>query len=143
MKQINLRKIYPHCTVDRMVDVPDDVASLIWASERAEKAYERKLWRYQAIVSLDHPGFAAFAADCYSPSAEDEYEKQEQYNFLQQALRSIPDYQAERVIAHIVFGRSITEIADAEGVTKQSVYIGIKRSMLKIKENFLKLQNEV
>ena len=90
MKQINLRKIYPHCTVDRMVDVPDDVASLIWASERAEKAYERTLWRYQAIVSLDHPGFAAFAADCYSPSAEDEYENKNSITFFSRRFVASP-----------------------------------------------------
>lgn len=134
MKQINLRKIYPHCTVDRMVDVPDDVASLIWASERAEKAYDRKLWRYQAIVSLDHPCFSEHAVGCYAPSAAEEYELLEQKRKLHQAMQSIPQVQAERIYAHYVQKKSYFEIAAEEGVNKQTVYLSIQRGIAKIRK---------
>ena len=47
MKKINLRELYPDVyTTDFFVDVTEEVMETIRAAERAEAAYERKMYRY-------------------------------------------------------------------------------------------------
>ena len=54
MKKINLRELYPDVYItDFFVDVTEDVMETIRAAERAEAAYERKMYRYKAQYSLD------------------------------------------------------------------------------------------
>ena len=54
MKKINLRELYPNVyTTDFFVDVTEEVMETIRAAERAETAYERKMYRYKAQYSLD------------------------------------------------------------------------------------------
>ncbi len=54
MKKINLRELYPDIyTTDFFVDVTEEVMETIRAAERAEAAYERKMYRYKAQYSLD------------------------------------------------------------------------------------------
>ena len=49
MKKINLREFYPDIyTTDFFVDVTEEVMETIRAAERAEAAYERKMYRYKA-----------------------------------------------------------------------------------------------
>ena len=61
MKKINLRELYPDAyTTDFFVNVTEDVLETIRASERAEAAYERKMYRYKAQYSLDLTNVDAF-----------------------------------------------------------------------------------
>ena len=54
MKKINLRELYPDVyTTDFFVDMTEEVMETIRAAERAETAYERKMYRYKAQYSLD------------------------------------------------------------------------------------------
>ena len=54
MKKINLRELYPDVyKTDHFVEVAEDVLETIRAAERAEAAYERKMYRYKAHYSLD------------------------------------------------------------------------------------------
>ena len=54
MKKINLRELYPDVyTTDFFIDVTEEVVETIRAAERAEAAYERKMYRYKAQYSLD------------------------------------------------------------------------------------------
>ena len=54
MKKINLREFYPDIyTTDFFVNVTEEVMETIRAAERAEAAYERKMYRYKAQYSLD------------------------------------------------------------------------------------------
>ena len=47
MKNINLQELYPDVyTTDFFVDVTEEVMETIRAAERAEAAYERKMYRY-------------------------------------------------------------------------------------------------
>ena len=49
MKKINLWELYPDVyTTDFFVDVTEEVMETIRAAERAEAAYERKMYRYKA-----------------------------------------------------------------------------------------------
>ena len=54
MKKINLRELYPDVyTTDFLVDVTEEVMEAIRAAERAEAAYDRRMYRYKAYYSLD------------------------------------------------------------------------------------------
>ena len=54
MKKINLRELYPDVYItDFFVDVTEEVMETIRVAERAEAAYERKMYRYKAQYSLD------------------------------------------------------------------------------------------
>lgn len=53
MKEINLRKYYPHYTHDVMVEVPDEVAELLQELTRAEDAQRIRTYRHKAMYSLE------------------------------------------------------------------------------------------
>ena len=55
MKKVNLRDLYPDVYKnDHFVEVTEDVLEAIRAAERAEAAYDRKMYRYKAYYSLDN-----------------------------------------------------------------------------------------
>ena len=54
MKKVNLRDLYPNVYKnDHFVEVTEDVLETIRAAERAEAAYDRRMYRYKAHYSLD------------------------------------------------------------------------------------------
>ena len=54
MKKVNLRDLYPDVyKTDHFVEVTEDVLETIRATERAEAAYDRRMYRYKAHYSLD------------------------------------------------------------------------------------------
>lgn len=54
MKKVNLRDLYPDVyKTDYFVEVTEDVLETIRDSERAEAAYDRRMYRYKAHYSLD------------------------------------------------------------------------------------------
>ena len=54
MKKVNLRELYPDVyKTDHFVEVTEDVLETIRAAERAEAAYDRRMYRYKAHYSLD------------------------------------------------------------------------------------------
>ena len=54
MKKVNLRDLYPDVYKnDYFVEVTEDVLETIRAAERAEAAYDRRMYRYKAYYSLD------------------------------------------------------------------------------------------
>ena len=54
MKKVNLRDLYPDVYKnDHFVEVTEDVLETIRAAERAEAAYDRRMYRYKAHYSLD------------------------------------------------------------------------------------------
>ena len=54
MQNINLRELYPDVyKTDLFVEVTGEVLETIRASERADAAYDRRMYRYKAQYSLD------------------------------------------------------------------------------------------
>ena len=54
MKYINLRELYPDVyKTDTLVEVTEEVMAVIQASDRAEAAYSRRMYRHKAQYSLD------------------------------------------------------------------------------------------
>ena len=56
MKKVNLRDLYPDIyKTDHFVEVTEDVLEAIRDAERAEAAYDRRMYRYKAYyLSLIH-----------------------------------------------------------------------------------------
>lgn len=52
------------------------------------------------------------------------------------ALNSLPEIQGRRIDAHIILGKSIKEIAEAEGVHEESIRQSIKRGLERMKKIF-------
>ena len=51
MKKVNLRDLYPDVYKnDYFVEVTEDVLETIRAAERAEAAYDRRMYRYKATT---------------------------------------------------------------------------------------------
>ena len=60
----------------------------------------------------------------------------EGYLRLWNALNSLPEIQGRRIDAHIILGKSIKEIAEAEGVHEESIRQSIKRGLERMKKTF-------
>ena len=54
MKEINLRDYYPFYTQDAIVEVPDEVAALLYELKLAEAASFLRTYRHKAYFSLDY-----------------------------------------------------------------------------------------
>ena len=61
-------------------------------------------------------------------------EIREQYCRLCHALNSLPEIQGRRIEAHFLLGKSRKEIAEAEGVSENSVNVAIKRGLMAMKK---------
>ena len=63
-------------------------------------------------------------------------ERMETFLRLWNALNSLPEIQGRRIDAHIILGKSIKEIAKAEGVHEESIRQSIKRGLERMKKTF-------
>ena len=137
---INLRDYYPFYTHDEFVEVSDEVLAELRADRRYEKHHEQRVRRNKAFYSLDlDDGIEASALACYNDNPERIFAMMENHCRLCRALNSLPEIQGRRVEAHYLLGKTQTEIAEAEGVTKESVNIAITRGLAAMKKY---LQND-
>ena len=69
MEKVNLRDLYPDVYKnDHFVEVTEDVLEAIRATERAEAAYDRRMYRYKAHYSLGMRVGEIAAAEGVDPS---------------------------------------------------------------------------
>ncbi|NLA88056.1 MAG: sigma-70 family RNA polymerase sigma factor [Clostridiales bacterium] len=138
MKEINLRDYYPDFyTTDCIIEVPDEVAALMDAYERAEAAYYLRRYRHKAYYSLDRGDGIEHDILFVSLSPCEIYERKVTSEQLHAAIAALPDKQAKRIYAHYFLGMSKSAIAKAEGVNESAVRDGIDRGLRNI-ERFLK-----
>ena len=116
MTTINLKDFYYWYTQDQFIEVSDEVAETLRASVRLEGAYQRRLSRHKAQYSLDCDDGIEYSACLHEPTPQELLERVEQFIRLWNALNSLPELQGRRIDAHIILGKSIKEIAEAEGV---------------------------
>jgi len=133
MTTINLRDFYPWYKHDELVEVSDEVAEEMMADKRYHKTHERRM-RYNKTYQLDSEAETEAAHIAHisdDPAAV--LEMKERYCRLCCAINSLPEIQGRRIEARYLFGKSITEIAEADGVTKGSVSISITRGLAAMK----------
>ena len=127
---INLRDFYPWYTHDEFIEVSDEVAAELRADRRYEKNHERSM-RRNKVLSLDAQDGTDTAAAmvCHSDNPERIFSMMENHCRLCRALNSLPELQGRRVEARYLFGKSIQEIAVADGVSESSVKECIDRGL--------------
>ena len=134
MVTINLKDFYPWYTHDEYIDVSDEVAAELLADKRYEKANRRRVYRNKAQYSLD-AGDGIENEACHSdPPPCEVIEHGQNTCRLCRALNSLPETQGKRIEAHYILGRSVSDIAEAEGVAKSSVYESIKYGLQSMKK---------
>ena len=118
------------CTANGYFDENDN------ADARYEMAYQRRLSRHKAQYSLDCDDGIEYSACLHEPTPQELLERMETFLRLWNALNSLPEIQGRRIDAHIILGKSIKEIAEAEGVHEESVRQSIKRGLERMKKTF-------
>lgn len=135
MKEINLRDYYPDFyTTDCIIEVPDEVAALMDAYERADAAYYLRRYRHKAYYSLDCGDGIEHDILFVSLSPCEIYERKVTIEQLHAAIAALPDKQAKRIYAHYFLGMSKSAIAKAEGVNESAVRDGIDRGLRNIEK---------
>ena len=131
MKKVNLRDLYPDVYKnDHFVEVTEDVLETIRAAERAEAAYDRRMYRYKAHYSLDCDNGIENAILLKPQTPEMLLEEKQ---LREQAL---PEKQAKRIYARYYLGMRVSEIAAAEGVDPSRVRDSIRRGLKQLAKYF-------
>ena len=98
MEKINLRELYRDVyTTDFFVDVTEEVMETIRAAERAEAAYERKMYRYKAQYSLDCENGIENAVLLKPQTPEIVLEEKQFQEQVYAAVMRLPEKQAKRI----------------------------------------------
>ena len=136
MAIINLKDFYYWYIQDQFIEVADKVAEALTASRRQEAAYVERARYNKAYYSLDCDDGIEYSACLHEPTPQELLERMELFIRLWNALNSLPEIQGRRIDAHIILGKSIKEIAEAEGVHEESVRQSIKRGLERMKKIF-------
>ena len=140
MKYINLRELYPDVyKTDVLVEVTEEVFAVIRASDRAEDAYKRRMYRYKAQYSLDCNNGIEKVVMVQPPTPEEIMEDKQLREQLYAAVMALPDKQAKWIYARFYLGMTVKEIAQAEDVDLSWVYKSIKRGLKCLGKNFKNL----
>jgi len=137
MKKINLRELYPDVyKTDHFVEVAEDVLETIRAAERAEAAYERKMYRYKAHYSLDCDNGIENAVLLKPQTPEMVLEEKQFQEQVYATVMKLPEKQAKRIYARYYLGMTVNEIAEVEGVDPSRVRDSIRRGLKQLGKYF-------
>jgi RNA polymerase sigma factor (sigma-70 family) len=140
MTTINLKEFYPWYTHDEYIEVSDEAAEELKTDKRYEAAYRRRVTRNKAQYSLDCDDGIEYSACVFEPSPEELVLRKERLEMLCRALNSLSEKQGRRVEARVLDGKKLKEVAEAEGVSldsiSDSVLRGIANMRTYLKENW-------
>ena len=137
MKKINLRELYPNVyTTDFFVDVTEEVMETIRAAERAEAAYDRRMYRYKAHYSLDCDNGIENAILMKPQTPEMLLEEKQFQEQVYAAVMKLPEKQAKRIYARYYLGMTVNEIAEVEGVDPSRIRDSIRRGLKQLAKYF-------
>lgn len=140
MAIINLRDYYPLLyTADHLIEVSSITAECLLQWERDENAAERQRYRYKAHYSLDRDDGIENDALFHSGTPYELYEQKMTRAQLHAALSRLPAKQAQRIYACFFQGMSQSDIARAEGVSRNVVSLSIRRGLKSIEQALKKL----
>ena len=130
MKKVNLRDLYPDVYKnDHFVEVTEDVLETIQSAERAEAAYDRRMYRYKAHYSLDCDNGIENAVLLKPQTPEMVLEEKQFQEQVYAAVMKLPEKQAKRIYARYYLGMAVNEIAEVEGVDPSRVRDSIRRGL--------------
>jgi RNA polymerase sigma-70 factor (ECF subfamily) len=133
MKRINLKDIYPLYTEDCFATVDDVVADTFDEFRKQEQSLERKVYRHRANYSLDRNDGIENSMLRQPQSQYETYERKQFNERLYIAILKLPKKQAKRIYAYFFLGMSMTDIAEAEGVSKMTVSESIKGGLINLR----------
>ena len=137
MKKVNLRDLYPDVYKnDHFVEVTEDVLETIQAAERAEAAYDRRVYRYKAHYSLDCDNGIENAILMKPQTPEMLLEEKQFQEQVYAAVMKLPEKQAKRIYARYYLGMTVNEIAEVEGVAPSRVRDSIRRGLKQLVKYF-------
>ena len=137
MKKVNLRDLYPDVYKnDHFVEVTEDVLETIRAAERAEAAYDRRVYRYKAHYSLDCDNGIENAILMKPQTPEMLLEEKQFQEQVYAAVMKLPEKQAKRIYARYYLGMTVNEIAEVEGVDPSRVRDSIRRGLKQLVKYF-------
>lgn len=137
MKKVNLRELYPDVyKTDHFVEVTEDVLETIRAAERAEAAYDRRMYRYKAYYSLDSDNGIENTILLKPQTPETLLEEKQLREQLYAAVMALPEKQAKRIYARYYLGMTVNEIAEVEGVDPSRVRDSIRRGLKQLGKYF-------
>ena len=137
MKKVNLRDLYPDVyKTDYFVEVTEDVLETIRAAERAEAAYDRRMYRYKAHYSLDCDNGIENAILMKPQTPEMLLEEKQLREKLYAAVMALPEKQAKRIYARYYLGMTVNEIAEVEGVDPSRIRDSIRRGLKQLAKYF-------
>ena len=137
MKKVNLRDLYPDVYKnDHFVEVTEDVLETIQAAERAEAAYDRRVYRYKAHYSLDCDNGIENAILMKPQTPEMLLEEKQFQEQVYAAVMKLPEKQAKRIYARYYLGMTVNEIAEVEGVDPSRVRDSIRRRLKQLVKYF-------
>ena len=108
----------------------------IRATERAEAAYDRRMYRYKAHYSLDSDNGIENAVLMKPQTPEMFLEEKQLREQLYTAVMALPEKQAKRIYARYYLGMRVGEIAAAEGVDPSRVRDSIRRGLKQLGKYF-------
>ena len=106
------------------------------AAERAEAAYERKMYRYKAQYSLDCENGIENAVLLKPQTPEMVLEEKQFQEQVYAAVMKLPEKQAKRIYARYYLGMTVNEIAEVEGVDPSRVRDSIRRGLKQLVKYF-------
>ena len=112
-----------------LIAVPDEVAEELKADKRYEAAYRRRVTRNKAQYSLDCDDGIEYSACVFEPSPEELVLRKERLEMLCRALNSLSEKQGRRVEARVLDGKKLKEVAEAEGVSLDSISDSVLRGI--------------
>ena len=137
MKKVNLRELYPDVyKTDHFVEVTEDVLETIRSAERAEAAYDRRMYRYKAHYSLDCDNGIENAILMKPQTPEMLLEEKQFQEQVYAAVMKLPEKQAKRIYARYYLGMTVNEIAEVEGVDPSRVRDSIRRGLKRLAKYF-------
>ena len=120
MTTIKLNNYYPHLTECITLEVSEEIAVTLSIGGRQYDSYKRRKREHDECSLDGTPGFEADVT--YPPLTPEEImEQAEDQAALYAALDRLPPVQARRVYARFILGRSVGQIARAEGVEDRNV----------------------
>ena len=133
MTTIKLNNYYPHLTECITLEVSEEIAVTLSIGGRQCDSYKRRKREHDECSLDGTPGFEADVT--YPPLTPEEImELAEDRAALYAALDRLPPVQARRVYARFILGRSVGQIAKAEGVEERNVRETINKGLRALKK---------